>query len=88
MKSRPKNRKTPDGRKVLENKIHRALVEARTALHNGDKKNARKIARRIMKEAAPFAYEAKIQGNFNWVIKALEPIDELFLPDDPEDSNH
>ncbi|MDY6827592.1 MAG: hypothetical protein SVV67_10595 [Bacillota bacterium] len=74
---------------MLENKIHRALVEARTALHNGDEQSARKIARRIMKEAAPAAYEVTKQGSFNWVIKALEPIDELFLPDHgPEENNH
>ncbi|MFO8192102.1 MAG: hypothetical protein R6U08_04950 [Bacillota bacterium] len=72
----------------MENKIHRALVEARTALHRGDEQSARKIARRIMKKAASSAYEANKQGSFNWVIKALEPIDELFLPDDSEDSNH
>lgn len=85
MKDKPVKRKRPDSRKTLENKIHRALVEARAALHRGDEQAAREIARRIMKEAAPAAYEASKQGGFNWVVRALEPIDELFLPDDPEE---
>lgn len=72
-------------RKKLENKIHRALVEARNARHRGDEETARAIVRKIMSEAAPAAYEASKEGAFNWVVEALKPLDELLLPDDPED---
>ncbi len=70
----------------LKKKIHRALVEARSALHRGDKKAAREIVRKIMAEAAPAAYEASKEGSFNWVVEALKPLDELMLPEN-NDSN-
>ncbi|HED23516.1 MAG TPA: hypothetical protein ENN91_00150 [Firmicutes bacterium] len=85
MTGKPGDRKKTNTQKALEKKIHRALVEARAALHSGDEQAARDIARRIMREVAPYAFEASKKGGFNWVIKALEPIDELFLPDDPEE---
>jgi len=74
-----------DDRKTLKKKIHRALIEARNALHRGDEEAARAIVRQIMSEAAPAAYEASKEGAFNWVVEALKPLDELLLPDDPED---
>ncbi|MGM0688042.1 MAG: hypothetical protein ACQESO_00485 [Bacillota bacterium] len=69
----------------MKNKIHRALVDARNALHRGDEEAARGIVRQIMSEAAPAAFEASKEGAFNWVVEELKPLDELLLPDDPED---
>ncbi len=69
-------------REQLKKKIHRALVEARSAQHRGDEEAARDIVRKIMTEAAPAAYEASKTGGFNWVVEALKPLDELMLPDD------
>jgi len=68
--------------KALKKKIHRALLEARTALHRGDEEEARIIVRRIMKEAAPEARRAGQEEGPNWVIEALKPLDELMLPDE------
>ncbi len=52
-------------REQLRKKIHRALVEARGALHRGDEDAARAIVRQIMTEAAPAAFEASKEGGFN-----------------------
>lgn len=68
-------------RELLKKKIHRALFEARSALHRGDEEAAREIVRKIMAEAAPAAYEASKEGSFNWVVEALKPLDELMLPE-------
>ncbi len=68
-------------KEVLKKKIHRALVEARKAQHQGDEGTARKIVRDIMAEAAPAALEASKEGSFNWVVEALKPLDELLLPE-------
>ncbi len=68
-------------RAALKKKIHRALVEARTALHRGDDEAARIIVHKIMAEAAPEAYRAGLEGGFNWVVEELKPLDELLLPD-------
>jgi len=70
-----------ENQKILKKKIHRALVEARSALHRGDEEAAREIVRKIMAEAAPAAYEASKEGSFNWVVEALKPLDELMLPE-------
>ncbi len=72
----------PQNREQLKKKIHRALVEARSAQHRGDQEAAREIVRKIMTEAAPTALEASREGAFNWVVEALKPLDELMLPDD------
>ncbi len=72
----------PVEKQALKKKIHRALVEARNAIHRGDEEAARAIVKQIMEEAAPFAYEAGKEGGFNWVVEALKPLDELMLPDD------
>lgn len=72
----------PGERAVLKRKIHRALVEARKALHRGDEAAAREITRRVMAEAAPEAYRASLSGGHNWVVEALKPLDELLLPED------
>ncbi len=72
-------------KKALKKKIHRALLEARNAQHNGDHEAAREIVRQMMAEAAPAAYRASLEGGFNWVVEALKPLDELMLPDD---NNH
>jgi hypothetical protein len=69
-------------KEVLLRKIHRALVEARSASYRGDEEEVRKIIKKIMAEAAPAAYEASKEGSFNWVVEALKPIDDLLLPDD------
>jgi protein involved in temperature-dependent protein secretion len=69
-------------KRALKKKIHRALFEARNALHSGDEETARKITRQIMAEAAPAALEASKEGSFNWVVEALKPLDDLLLPDD------
>lgn len=69
-------------KRALKKKIHRALFEARNALHSGDEESARKIIRQVMAEAAPAALEAGKEGSFNWVVEALKPLDELLLPDD------
>ncbi len=74
----------PQEREALKKKIHRALLEARNALHRGDEGAARAIVRQVMAEAAPAAYEASKEGGFNWVIEALKPLDDLLLPDDRE----
>jgi len=71
-----------ESKKLLKKKIHRALVEAREAQHRGDEEKARAVVRKIMLEAAPAAYEASKEGAFNWVVEALKPLDDLFLPDD------
>lgn len=73
--------------KALKKKIHRALLEARNAQHNGDHEAARKIVRQIMAEAAPEAYRASLEGGFNWVVETLKPLDELMLPDDDSDEH-
>ncbi len=70
----------------LKKNIHRALVEARSALHRGDEETARAIVRKIMAEAAPAAYEASKEGGFNWVVEALKPLDELMLPENNDHS--
>lgn len=67
---------------ALKKKIHRALVEARNARYQGDEAEVRQIIKRIMTEAAPAAYKASKEGAFNWVVEALKPLDEMFLPDD------
>ena len=69
-------------KEALLRKIHRSLVEARSARSRGDEEEVRKIVRKIMAGAAPAAYEASKEGSFNWVVEALRPIDELLLPDD------
>lgn len=69
-------------KEALLRKIHRALVEARSARYREDEEEVRKIVQKIMAEAAPAAYEASKEGRFNWVVEALRPIDELLLPDD------
>jgi len=74
-----------EDRKILKKKIHRALVDARNALHRGNEEAARDIVRQIISEAAPAAFEASKEGAFNWVVEELKPLDELLLPDDPED---
>lgn len=71
-------------RRQLEKKIHRALVEARSARHRGDEDAVISIVRQIMAEAAPAALEASKEGAFNWVVEALKPLDEMLLPDDEE----
>lgn len=75
-------RMKPAEKTMLKKKIHRALVEARSAQHRGDEAAARAIVRQIMAEAAPAAYEASKEGAFNWVVEALKPLDDLLLPDD------
>ncbi len=66
----------------LKKKIHRALVEARTALYQDRREEARAIVYRIMAEAAPAARRAASDGAFNWVVEELKPLDELLLPED------
>lgn len=73
---------TPGKRRELEKKIHRGLLEARTALYQGNTEEARHIVNRIMAEAAPAALQASREGGPNWVVEALKPLDNLFLPDD------
>lgn len=67
-------------KKELKKKIHRALLEARNALHRGEEVKAREIVRQVMAEAAPLAYRASLEGGFNWVVEELKPLDELMLP--------
>ena len=73
-------------REVLKKKIHRALVEARNARHQGDEEKVNQIVRQVIREAAPAAYEASKEGSFNWVVEALKPLDELLLPDGDDDT--
>ncbi len=65
---------------ALKKKIHRALIEGRTALYRGDEEGARIIVQRVMAEAAPTAYRVGLAGGTNWVVEALKPLDELLLP--------
>ncbi len=74
------NRTRPREKKELKKKIHRALLEARNALHRGEETKAREIVRQVMAEAAPLAYRASLEGGFNWVVEELKPLDELMLP--------
>ena len=69
-------------KKELQKKIHRALFEARNALHRGDEEEARAIVRRVISEAAPAAYKANREGGLNWVVEAVKPLEELLLPDE------
>lgn len=71
-------------KRTLKKKIHRALFEARKALHGGDEETARKIIRQVIADAAPAALEASKEGSFNWVVEALKPLDDLLLPDDED----
>jgi hypothetical protein len=75
---------SPEEKQVLKKKIHRALVEARKAMYNGDEETVREIIQNIISEAAPAAYKASKEGAFNWVVEELKPLDELLLPDDEE----
>jgi hypothetical protein len=70
-----------ESRRVLEKKIHRALVEARCALYGGDREAARAIVRNIVKEAAGEAVRLSLRGEYNWVYKALQPVEQLLLQD-------
>ncbi len=81
-----KNRQpfTDREKEALKKKIHRALLEARNAQHEGDHEVARAIVRKMMSEAAPAAYRANLEGGFNWVVEALRPLDEMLLPEDEE----
>ena len=78
---------SPGEKKTLKKKIHRALVEARKARYRGNEEKAREIIRQMMAEAAPAAYQASLEGGFNWVVEALKPLDEFMLPDDDPDGS-
>ncbi len=67
---------------LLKKKVHRALFNARKALHEKDEASARRIVRKVIEESASLAYEASLEGGFNWVVEVLKPLDDLFLPDD------
>ena len=67
--------------KALKKKIHRALVEARSARYRGDEAEVERIIRETIVAAAPAAMKAGREGSFNWVVEALRPLDEMLLPD-------
>jgi hypothetical protein len=67
---------------ILKKKVHRALFDARKALHEKDEVSARRIVRKVIEESASLAYQASLEGGYNWVVEILKPLDELFLPDD------
>ncbi len=75
---------TTSKKRALKKKVHRALFEARNALHSGDEETARKIIRQVIADAAPAALEASKEGSFNWVVEVLKPLDDLLLPDDED----
>ncbi len=69
-------------KEALKRKIHRALVEARSARYRGDEVAVKSIIKDIMATAAPAAFKASREGAFNWVVEELKPLDEMLLPDE------
>lgn len=67
---------------MLRKKVHHALVAARNAHYRNDEAEARLIVRKVFEESAALAYKVGLEGDCNWAIEILKPLDELFLPDD------